>query len=101
MAAEANLVGVVRAAALRRESLLSPAHDSGLCLFNGYSEGAQGLVVELFGRSLVLTTHAVCNAGEAELVALVQALVELLPFVRSALWKRRGDDEELRRGTLL
>ncbi len=101
MAAEANLVEVVRAAALERQALLSPAHDGALCLFNGYSEGAVGLLVELFGRSLVLTTHAVSAASEAELAALVQVLCESLPFVRSALWKRRGDDEELRRGKLL
>ena len=52
MATEANLVDAVRAAALRREPLVSPEHDSAVCLFNGYGEGAPGLVVELFGRSL-------------------------------------------------
>lgn len=101
MASPSSLGDVVRAAVLRRQSLLVPPHDAAVCLFNGYGEGAPGLVLELFGRSLVLTTHAVSSVGEEELSALVLSLREVLPFVRSALWKRRGDDEELRRGKLL
>jgi len=101
MAAQASLADLVRAALSRRQAQPSAPHDAALCLFNGYAEGAAGLVLELFGQSLVLTSHAASTAREDELRALVEELRKELPFVRSALWKRRGDDEELRRGKLL
>ena len=101
MASEPSLFALVQAAAQKRAAALSGAHDAALCLFNGYTEGAPGLVVERFGRTLLLTTHAVATASEAELGALAERLREQFPFLLSALWKRRGEDEELRRGRLL
>ncbi len=84
---------VVRAAALR-SALLDRAHEGALCLFNGYTEGAAGLVIELFGRSLVLTTHPQLAARSRAFASeLTRLLAAELPFVRSALWKTRGSSE--------
>ena len=52
-----NLQALLNKALEFRVPLLDEKHAQGLRLFNGYTEGAPDLVVDLFGRTLVLFSH--------------------------------------------
>jgi 23S rRNA G2069 N7-methylase RlmK/C1962 C5-methylase RlmI len=46
------------AALSARQVMLSPDHTQALRLFNGFYEGCPGLVVDLYGSTLVVAIHA-------------------------------------------
>jgi 23S rRNA (cytosine1962-C5)-methyltransferase len=86
----------------RRNELLGAERDAGCRLFNGYTEGLPGLVVELFGETLVVSSKA--SSEEEEALApgsLVETAQKLLPNLRAVLWKfRSSPDPELQHGRL-
>jgi 23S rRNA (cytosine1962-C5)-methyltransferase len=94
---------IFEAALTQRMSLLSEPHDSAVRLFNGFTEGLPGLVVEVYARTLVLLNH---SAFPAELEWAVAQALEFyrwrLPWLESGLLKTRRDaDPEERLGRLL
>ncbi len=89
------------ALAHRLPRLVAP-HTQALRLFNGYSEGFPRVAVDLYGTTLVLH-DATSRAGDREgMVALVTAAREAMPWVTTALWKRRESlSQDERNGTVL
>ncbi len=85
-----------------RAQRLDGAHDQALRLFNGYTEGAPRLAVDLYGQSLVVhDAHG--PEGAPELVDQVVAAARArLPWLTAGLVKQRESDAPaLRNGTLV
>ena len=86
-----------------RISLLGEPHRGALRLFNGFSEGLPGLVVDLYASALVIHNHA----EQPDL--LRETILESLDFYRARLpWlavgllkTRRAEDIEERKGRLV
>ncbi len=90
------------AACEARFPLLVEPHRQALRLFNGFFEGCPDLLVDVYGRTLVLYNYA---AEPAALDPLLQAaqdwLLARLPWVQAVLVKtRHAADEASRRGVL-
>jgi len=85
-----------------REPWLDPAHETAWRLFNGFYEGCPHLVVDLYGRTLVLYNYAEPPEAQDSLLAKVQAwLLARFPWVRAVVLKERFAQEvERRRGRL-
>lgn len=98
----AELVSRFTAALAHRLSRLTAPHTSALRLFNGYSEGFPRVAVDLYGTTLVLH-DATSKAGDREgMIALIEAARAAMPWVTTALWKRRESmSQDERNGTLL
>jgi 23S rRNA (cytosine1962-C5)-methyltransferase len=78
------------AALSARQVMLFPDHAQVLRLFNGFYEGCPGLVVDLYGGTLVVGNHA----HPSELLENYLAMVfdfyrQALPWLTSGLLKRR------------
>ena len=81
---------------------LAPPHVTALRLFNGYTEGFPRVAVDLYGTTLVLHDATSKTGDQPAMEAVLAAAKEHLPFVTTALWKRRESaNEEERRGTML
>lgn len=86
---------VERALEARGPALDGPA-DAALRLFDGFREGWPGLVVDLYGRTLVLHDHAASAEPAGRAARLVASRV---PRIRSAIRKaRHGGDAAARNG---
>jgi 23S rRNA (cytosine1962-C5)-methyltransferase len=97
------LTPVLDAALRARASLFDARHEAALRLFNGFVEGLPSLVIDLYGRTLVIHDYAESEAGDEALAreALDQVLREL-PWVTCAVWKiRRSKSVDLRNGGFL
>jgi len=71
-----------------RAHLLDPIHASALRLFNGFYEGCPELVVDLYGRTLVLFSYAQEPEISFELLQDVQGyLLEMLAWVDCVVQK--------------
>jgi 23S rRNA (cytosine1962-C5)-methyltransferase len=83
-----------------RSDLLDTDHVTGLRLFNGFYEGWDELVVDLYGRTLVLYRYPSASETAVDLLGEVQAyLIERLDFVTCVIHKDRGSqDLAARRG---
>jgi 23S rRNA (cytosine1962-C5)-methyltransferase len=70
-------------------------------LLNGFLEGEPDLVVDLYGRTIVIHDHT--EAGdEAAARDVIAACSKAIPQVRAAVWKvRKAIDPEARHGRLL
>jgi 23S rRNA (cytosine1962-C5)-methyltransferase len=87
-----------RALAARRaldQPELPEQHAAPVRVFNGYTEGWPGLVVERFGHALVV------QANEPVRADLVQHLVESWIEPAVVLWKNRMGDPASQRGTVV
>ncbi len=84
-----------------REARLGEPHNSAWRLFNGFTEGDPSLVVDLYGKSLLLFDHSP-GGDEAKAQAVADAARARWPWLKAALWKqRKSTSQELRNGTLL
>jgi len=85
-----------------RQAMLAPEHTQALRLFNGFYEGCPGLVVDLFGSTLVVANHARPPELLEDSVPDVLAFYrEVLPWLTGGLLKRRhATDPALRRGVI-
>lgn len=82
--------------------MMDKRHEGALRLFQGFLEGCPGLVIDLYGDSLVIFLHS--NDDQARNLAQRAAnfLLERMPWVRSVALKiRQSSDEAERRGILL
>jgi len=92
----------LEAALQARRDLHDPDHLSALRLFNGFYEGWPELVVDLYGRTLLLQNYAQPpHAAQAWLPAVQSYLLGEYPWVRSVVVKdRRSEGAEGQRGAL-
>jgi 23S rRNA (cytosine1962-C5)-methyltransferase len=97
--------GLLSCAVAARVELFEPKHDTGLRVFNGFSEGYPNLVIDLYGRTLVLHDHAESEDAEkshAVILAVHAYLRAELPWVQAVLLKRhRSPHPTERQGVLL
>jgi 23S rRNA (cytosine1962-C5)-methyltransferase len=97
---EESLVALLEKAIAAREGLLDDGHKSALRLFNGFLEGCPELVVDLYGRTLVL--HDYSESPDEGLNMIRQAQVWLqnrLPWLRAGIVKvRNSPSAEAKRG---
>jgi 23S rRNA (cytosine1962-C5)-methyltransferase len=86
-----------------RVGLFDSRHTSALRLFNGFLEGQAELVVDLYGRTLVLHNYAELADEGLALVRQAQGwLQSRLPWLKAGIVKaRNGATEEAKRGRLL
>lgn len=98
-----ELPGLLIRALQYRQHLLIEPHDSAWRLFNGFYEGFPSLVVDLYGRTLVVFTHKAGFAESQELVSLVQdVLVQRLDWISCVLLKQRSSmDADRKRGVIV
>ncbi len=101
-AMSAELVARFNAALAHRLPRLTAPHTQALRLFNGYTEGFPRVAVDLYGTTLVLH-DATSRAGDRDaLQALVDAARAAMPWLTTALWKRRESvSQDERNGNLL
>ena len=93
-----HIESLVQGALAARSGMLDEAHTGGVRLFNGYYEGWPDLVVDVYGRTLVLSTP---EAARASLAPLQDFLLGQLPWVTCAVQKlRQAADPALRRGVV-
>ena len=101
MSAAEFLPRFTTALAHRLPRLRAP-HVSALRLFNGYTEGSPRVAVDLYGTTLVLHDATGPTGDQSLMLALVDAAKSALPFVTTALWKRReSKNQDERNGTML
>lgn len=86
-----------------RAVLPDPDRHAALRLFNGFSEGCPGLVVELYGRTLVLFNHAAPPGALEDSVQAALAFYRArLPWLDCAVLKTRAAADPVERcGRLL
>ena len=85
-----------------RVSLFDPAHETAIRLLNGFLEGWPELVVEVYGRTLVLINHAKNGDLNPTPNEIAHFYRECLPWIDSVLVKERyGNDEAGRNGKLI
>lgn len=98
----AELVARFSAALAHRLPRLTAPHTSALRLFNGYTEGFPRVAVDLYGTTLVLH-DATSRAGEREaMTAVLDAARAAMPWLTTALWKRReSQSQDERNGVVI
>ncbi len=83
-----------------RQSFFEADHQSAFRLFNGFYEGIEDIVVDIYGSTMVLFSH--CE-NEEDSIILTQStrdvLLEALPWIKCVVVKHHNaDDLNLRRG---
>lgn len=85
-----------------REPLLDPKHEGALRLFNGFTEGDPNLVVDLYGKTVVLFDHAEGSAGEGAVGEALEIVRARFPWITAAVWKpRNAPTADEKKGKLL
>jgi len=86
-----------------RSVLLDDGHESALRLFNGFYESDPELVVDVYGRTLVIFNYAEQPAeGEAKIQEVCDTYLVQLPWIQTIVLKTRaGRTLEDRRGKLI
>ncbi|HOA21137.1 MAG TPA: class I SAM-dependent methyltransferase [Anaerolineaceae bacterium] len=86
-----------------RSSLLNDNREGALRLFNGFYEGLPGLVVDLYGKTLVISNHARDPEAVRKAAELALAFYQdKLPSISAALLKTRAAKEvQSQRGELV
>lgn len=98
----ADLVARFGAALAHRLPRLNAPHTSALRLFNGYTEGFPRVAVDLYGTTLVLHDATSPTGDRPGMLALIEHARAAMPWVTTALWKRRESaSQEERNGQLL
>jgi 23S rRNA (cytosine1962-C5)-methyltransferase len=97
-----DLPSLLDAALQKRQALVDEKHTRAIRLFNGYTEGVPDLVVEVFGHTLVLSSHSSnMNAAGAVLSEAGTFYREKLPRLVCTIEKYRASPEEpLRKGKI-
>jgi len=86
-----------------REHLFDERHQAAFRLFNGHLEGNPNLVVDLYGKTIVLQNCAEPPGDGDQVIQIAQGiLLKRLPWVDSILLKERnGVTTEAKRGRLI
>lgn len=98
-----NLTILLERALLAREGLLDANHLGAWRLFNGFLEGSPELVIDLYGRTVVLHNYAEAPQDTQAIIQAAQSiLLARLPWISTIILKRRNSPSaEEKRGTLL
>jgi 23S rRNA (cytosine1962-C5)-methyltransferase len=98
-----SILTLLEKAIAAREGLFDPGHQRALRLFNGFLEGCPELVIDLYGRTLVLHNYAeLPEEGESKVQAAQVCLQARLPWLRAVIVKTRNSRRpEEKRGKLL
>lgn len=82
-----------------RRSMIAP--DGAVRLLNGFLEGVPDLVVDLYGKTLVVHDHSE-TGNEALARDAIKDATTAIPHVRAAVWKvRKAIDPEARHGRVI
>ncbi|MBN2149684.1 MAG: class I SAM-dependent methyltransferase [Anaerolineales bacterium] len=94
---------LIERALAARKALLEPCHESALRLFSGFYEGCPELVVDLYGKTIILYNYAEPpQAAQGIVQAVWRILNHALPWVESFVLKvRYSERAEARRGVML
>ena len=85
-----------------RLPLLDDRHETAVRLLNGFLEGCPHLVIELFGETAVLVSHADSPDELSDVLTAVQKLLlDIFPWLQAILLKRRAGTEEEKRGVVV
>ena len=97
-----HTIHTIQAAVQARSALFDARHSAGIRLFNGYTEGCPGLIVDLYARTLLIFNQADPPTElEPMLLLLHHWLLEQLPWVQAVVVKtRHAEDADSRRGVL-
>ncbi|MCA9997306.1 MAG: class I SAM-dependent methyltransferase [Anaerolineales bacterium] len=97
------MIKLLEQAAVARADLLDERHEAALRLFNGFLEGGQSLVVELYGKTAVLHNYAnPPDAGLEDVETAVSWLTTHYPWLQAIIVKtRRGETDAAKRGELV
>ncbi len=97
------LVTLLESALAARADLLVEPYDGAVRLFNGFYEGDPRLVIDLYGRTLLLHNYADRPEELDETITVgIMRLRERLPWVRAVIVKsRHAPDIESRQGVLI
>ncbi|MEO7717556.1 MAG: class I SAM-dependent methyltransferase [Capsulimonas sp.] len=98
-----SLTAALQAALAARTQFLDARHEMALRLFNGFYEGFPNLVVDLYGRTLIVYNYAHTPSDADDAIGeAFEFFQEALPWVTSILVKARyGALEEEKKGRLL
>lgn len=99
---ENNLVACLSVSLARRMPILEESHQSALRLHSGFYEGASGITVDLYGKTLVLFSHLPDPQASYEIIQEARDFyLQALPWVECAISKHHAsDDPELRKGEI-
>lgn len=97
------ITSLLEKALASRLALFEPSHESAFRLFNGFAEGYPDLVLDIYGRTLVIHNYADDPAQNQTLVQEVAAhLQTVLAWLQAGILKtRNGATQEEKRGVLL
>jgi 23S rRNA (cytosine1962-C5)-methyltransferase len=86
-----------------RQAQFDPGHRSAVRLFNGFLEGCPGLVIDLYGTTLVLYNYAEAPPDGLSLVREAQSwMQERMPWLQAGILKTRSSPRaDEKRGRLL
>jgi len=85
-----------------RSGLLDEQHTAALRLFNGYSEGYPGLVIDLYARTMVIFNQLQPSTQMEPLISSAwHRLLEQLPWLQAVMVKHRYSSEDRQRRGIL
>jgi 23S rRNA (cytosine1962-C5)-methyltransferase len=101
--ASVAIIPLLNDALSARAGLFDDRHEAALRLFNGFLEGYPGLVVDLYGRTLVLLDHATLSKTlEIPLHEIQEFYLSRFPWLQAMIMKiRHSEKPEERRGVVL
>jgi 23S rRNA (cytosine1962-C5)-methyltransferase len=100
-----QLTALLEAAVTAREALFDDRHETALRLFNGFAEGWPTLVLDVYGRTLVVQDYSEASADQDAATAAVAAAqlfcTTRLPWLEAVLLKRRNAESQTERNGVL
>ncbi len=99
----APIIPLLEKALASRVTLFDSRHESASRLFNGFTEGHPDLVVDVYGRTIVIHNYADDPTQNGTLIREVQEYIQhALTWLRAGILKtRNGRTQEEKRGILL
>ena len=97
------IIPLLEKALSSRLNLFDPGHESAFRLFNGFTEGYPDLVLDVYGRTLVIHNYADDPAKNEEFIKEVTAYLQItLTWLHTGILKtRNASTHEEKRGILL
>ncbi|MCE9644797.1 MAG: class I SAM-dependent methyltransferase [Chloroflexi bacterium] len=98
-----SVLPLIEKAIASRQALMDSHHEGAFRLFNGFTEGHPDLVLDIYGRTLVLHNYADHPAeNQSEIQEVTPYLQTSLAWLQSGVIKtRNGTTPEEKRGTLI
>jgi len=96
-----TLISLLEKAVDSRQGLFDAEHKTALRLFNGFTEGYRDLVIEVFGRTLVIHDYA-DKPNQDFINEIIKYLRQTLDWMRAGVVKiRNGRTQEEKRGQII